>query len=509
MQLFHQLEDAQEEVQRILSNPILTHEQTMMQLAKTAENILPYPQETPAQFYSFYEEGFICDVSEGHAPYAARYILPDYEKLFREGCKHLRLDPPTNLMEAIHTLLIFYRSVPSVTHFPVYLGEVDTLFEPFITGEPKDKEQIRMFLIHCDRTLGSSFCHMNLGSKATKAGALILKCQQELKNPVPNMTILYDPDETPDDYAELAIETALISANPAFAFKPSYKKDYNNKPFGIVSCYNGLPIGGGAFSLARIRLNKIALKSSSYDDFVNKKLPEVVQVFCKFMEAKIDYLVERTPFFTKNFLVTEGFIHFDDFVGLFGMVGMADCVNHFMEVQGKSDRYGHSEEANQLGVEIMEKLQSEVFGFKSKYANNWGNHFWLHSQVGAEGDEETTPGVRIPIGEEPALYDQIRQAGLFHKYFPTGVGDIFPFDSTAKKNPGAILDIIKGAFNSGMRYMSVYEEDGETIRVTGYLVKKSEIERYKEGTPVVNETTGGAYSSTEYHKALHRKVRKL
>ncbi|MPN64064.1 hypothetical protein SDC9_211835 [bioreactor metagenome] len=131
----------------------------------------------------------------------------------------------------------------------------------------------------------------------------------------------------------------------------------------------------------------------------------------------------------------------------------------------------------------------------------------LHSQVGAEGDEGTSPGVRIPIGEEIALYDHIRQAGLYHKYFPTGVGDLFPFDHTSAQNPGAILDVIKGAFHVGMRYFSVYEEDGEVVRVTGYLVKKSEIERYKNGEQVVNETTKGSYNSGEFEATLHRKVR--
>lgn len=301
----------------------------------------------------------------------------------------------------------------------------------------------------------------------------------------------------------------MESANPAIAYLPSYQKDYQNHPVGIASCYNGLPIGGGAFSLARIRLSKIGNDSESLADLLDNKLPEVVRVFCEFMEAKIDFLVQETPFFEHHFLIQEGFLSIDNFVGLFGVVGLADCVNVILEKENMSGRYGANSGADQIGIVIMEQLEKLVWDWKSKYSTKWGNHFWLHAQVGAEGDEGTTPGARIPIGEEPALYDQIRHAALFHRFFPTGVGDIFPFDATAKKNLQGILDIIKGAFDSGMRYFSVYEQDGETIRVTGYLAKKSEIERAKRKEAVVNETIKGSLNSQEFEKAHHRKVRTI
>ena len=159
------------------------------------------------------------------------------------------------------------------------------------------------------------------------------------------------------------------------------------------------------------------------------------------------------------------------------------------------------------GVRVMDALKANVESFTSAYSADWDHKFMLHAQVGAEGDDGTSPGARIPIGEEIGLYDHLRQAGLYHKYFPTGVGDIFPFDSTSTRNPAAILDVFKGAFRVGMRYISTYEEDGETIRVTGYLVKKSEIERYKNGEQVVNETIGGSYNSKEFAKTFDRKVR--
>ncbi|WP_084725258.1 glycyl radical enzyme domain-containing protein [Tissierella praeacuta] len=51
-------------------------------------------------------------------------------------------------------------------------------------------------------------------------------------------------------------------------------------------------------------------------------------------------------------------------------------------------------------------------------------------------------------------------------------------------NPEAILDIFKGGFEVGARYLSAYRQDGDLVRVSGYLVKKSDLERLKNGLHV-------------------------
>ncbi|OKQ05183.1 hypothetical protein BLA58_01790, partial [Haemophilus influenzae] len=41
----------------------------------------------------------------------------------------------------------------------------------------------------------------------------------------------------------------------------------------------------------------------------------------------------------------------------------------------------------------------------------------------------------------------------------------------------AVVDIIDGAFSLGYRYITTYLKNTDLIRVTGYLVKKSEVEK--------------------------------
>ena len=159
-----------------------------------------------------------------------------------------------------------------------------------------------------------------------------------------------------------------------------------------------------------------------------------------------------------------------------------------------------------MGIRVMDFIQDRVSKFESAYSPVWNHRFMLHAQVGAANDEGTTAAHRIPIGQEPDLYTHIRQAAKFQKYFPSGVGDHFPFDETAKRNPKAVLDVFKGGFKLGNRYLSAYNDDGDLIRVTGYLVKKSDVEAFKAGKQVSYDTVQYAADPLTKYGILDRKV---
>ena len=52
----------------------------------------------------------------------------------KQGSEFLRLTPPQDLDELLNNLIILFRHVPSITNFPVYLGNLDTLIDPFLDG---------------------------------------------------------------------------------------------------------------------------------------------------------------------------------------------------------------------------------------------------------------------------------------------------------------------------------------------------------------------------------------
>ena len=95
----------------IIKNKTLTYEQIVMNLAKEGENSLNVLNiSEKAQKYR--DEGIICDLFEGNAPFRPRYIVPDYEKFMKNGSKFLGIEPAKDIWEATHNLLMLYKHVP-------------------------------------------------------------------------------------------------------------------------------------------------------------------------------------------------------------------------------------------------------------------------------------------------------------------------------------------------------------------------------------------------------------
>lgn len=415
-------------IEKIIKNKTLTSEQKVISLAREAENSID-PLNKNEELRNLIKQGIICDLFEGNAPYRPRYILPDFELLFSKGSEFLNLTPPSSLIEAIHTLLIFYKHIPSITTMPVYLGNIDYLLEPFIIDEKSDYIHIKLFLKHIDSTITDSFTRANIGPKETKAGKLILKAIRELNLPSPNLTLKYN-EETPKDFAITAINSALEVAKPSFANDNMFIKDFKGN-YGIASCYNGLKIGGGAFTLVRIKLGKASELSNSIMDFLDNVLPKISKITLEYIDERSKYILNNSNFFESNFLSKEGFIDKEKFTGLLGIVGLSEAVNHLMKLENKNFIYGKDIEANELALSIIQKLNDIVNNHHSKYAGSFfSNHHLLHSQVGIDTDINETPGCRIPIGEEPEIFEHILQSAPFHKYFPSGIGDIFVFNET-------------------------------------------------------------------------------
>lgn len=233
----------EEIIKGILADPKLTYPQRLTALAGAAENTPdPVPLSREAQWFA--DRDIVFDMGEGNAPYRPRYVLPDYDKFMRQGSRFLMLDPPGDIWDAVSNLLILYRHVPSVIAGPVYIGHIDRLLDPFVKDEEEARHAIRIFLTHVDRTISDSFCHADIGPYDTKAGRIILELSAQMQRPVPNMSLIYN-EHTTDEFACKAIETGLVTAKPSFVNDAMYTADWGRE-YAIVSCYNALPIGGGA-----------------------------------------------------------------------------------------------------------------------------------------------------------------------------------------------------------------------------------------------------------------------
>ena len=497
------------EALKIIQDPTLTYNQELIALARLGESTDDTITYSDA-YYEAFKKRALCDLGEGRMPYRPRYICPDYELLFKKGCKFLELDPPTDLMEAVNVLEIFYRHVPSITTFPVYLGDLDKLLEPFVLKEDRNtaKKILKLFLLQIDKTLTDSFVHADIGPEDSVTGRLLLELTEEMQLAIPNLTLKYDPEKTSDDFALACVKCMLKTAKPSFANHGMFVKEWGER-YAIASCYNGLPKAGGGFTLPRMRLYECSLDAKDPEDFINNELPKYIDLQLEYMDKRVKFIVEESTFFKNNFLSTEGFVKLENFTGMFGVVGLAECVNNLLHIEDKKKGFGMNKEATELGLRIMDAIDKRVSEHVAPYCDCCGHRYRLHAQVGINTDGmDDSPGTRIPIFAEPTILEQLKTNEKFHPYFPTGTGDIFKFEETYEKTPEAILPIIKGSMARGLRYFSGYLENCDVVRVTGYLVKKSEIEKLRQQKQSLNNVTVFGMGAQDGGHALDRRVQR-
>ncbi len=92
-------------------------------------------------------------------------------------------------------------------------------------------------------------------------------------------------------------------------------------------------------------------------------------------------------------------------------------------------------------------------------------------------------GARIPIGDEIALYEHLRHAGQFHPYFHSAWAIFFRLRSRQRKSRKPCGYRQGRVFRRHAVFFRVCD-DSDVIRITGYLVKKSDIEKLARGEAV-------------------------
>ncbi|MBF0312847.1 MAG: YjjI family glycine radical enzyme [Oligoflexia bacterium] len=516
----------QQQVKAKIAERGIDYKQKRSDLASIAENSLPAYASVSAKARNYLDQGVICDLFEGAAPYRARYILPDYQKFLRQGCNYLNLPPAHDIHSAINYLQILYHYVPSIIDHPVYLGSIDELLSPWEKSVSRDelKRVLKYFIMHINRTFPSAFVHMNLGPKDSLTSRLWLELEGELELAIPNLSFKYHRGVTPDDLLELALTTAMKASKPyivddekiASMWKElageGESKREEEVEYGVASCYNTLRIGGGSHTLVRLNLREAATKSSMKAGditlFLEEVVPEAVAALAEIINYRASFLVEESGFFANSFLAREGLIDLKKFTSMGGVVGLHECV----EILSGGGRMGWQENAkDRLATDyaetIIQTIASKLSLHPGKYCDGSNGKITLHAQSGIDTDLGTTAGVRIQIGKEPTLFAQMNLAARLQKYFTSGVSDIYVFEPGAKDNLQGLASIVKKGIDKGIRILSINNSSSDCVRVTGYLVKKSEVERYWKKESLRDESLRFGAPTLKNANILGRKVR--
>jgi YjjI family glycine radical enzyme len=280
----------------------------------------------------------------------------------------------------------------------------------------------------------------------------------------------------------------------------------------IASCYNSMLLGGGIYTLVRLNFRELArLSDGTPEGLLERTLPGVVTRYVEVINSRTAYLVEEVGWFESSFWVQEGFLHSDRFTAYAGVFGLAEAVNDLMARMGRPEaRYGHDAQANAIAQQIVDRLGVELGQHAAAYCDGHGGRVCYHAQVGIDSDRDVTPGVRVPSGDEPDLYTHLRVEAPLHRTIEGGVSTILEFDQTAAENPQAVLDIIRGAHAAGIRMLSIGSANSEFVRVTGYLVRRADLEAARAEKTLRHSSAhlaAGFFETKPAH--LHRRTRQV
>jgi hypothetical protein len=408
-----------------------------------------------------------------------RYVLPDYAKALRQGSRHLELDPPVDLDDALSFLTILYGHVPSVTTYPVYLGDLDALLEPFVPADLPDAEldrKLRRFWIQLDRLLPDAFVHTNLGPGDGRVVRSILRVERSLRQVVPNITLKVDPAVTPDSLIEDAVQHRLRHRQTALRQPP----DDGRRPRRPVCRGQLLQLAQDRWRLAHPRAAQPqgvprSARTAGWPSSSPTGLPMWVELTAELIEARIRSLVEHQHFFETHWLAQEGLIDIERFSAMFGIFGLAECVAELLAHDGiHGVRYGHDAVANDAAYRIVERVAELVAARPLPYCAGGAGAAYLHSQSGIDLDVDVTAGTASRSATSRGCASTSRCARRTTSTSPRGQRHL-PRRPDRGRNPSAMVDIIRGAFTVGMRDFTFNLDDNEFIRITGYLVRKSDL----------------------------------
>ena len=129
----------------------------------------------------------------------------------------------------------------------------------------------------------------------------------------------------------------------------------------------------------------------------------------------------------------------------------------------------------------------------------WQKRAMLHAQSGISSDIGTTPGARLPYGDEPDPITHLQTVAPHHAYYYSGISDI----PDARQKPSNVtrrhwVQLCLGAFKAGMREFTANVSGNDLVRVTGYMVRLSDLEKYRAEGSRTNTTLAGRRSRTQH-----------
>jgi ferredoxin len=169
-----------------------------------------------------------------------------------------------------------------------------------------------------------------------------------------------------------------------------------------------------------------------------------------------------------------------------------------MARDGHAGRYGHDEAANALSYRITRAVAAQVAERPLPYCEGFGGRACCTRSRASTATSASRPAPASRSAASPASTSTCARWRRTTRCSPPASPTSCTSTRPPTRNPEAVVDVIRGAFAEGMRDVTFNLDSNDFIRITGYLVRKSDLARIDEGARH-GSTFLGAGSEAEAH----------
>ncbi|EJW17113.1 anaerobic ribonucleoside triphosphate reductase [Paenibacillus alvei] len=302
----------------------------------------------------------------------------------------------------------------------------------------------------------------------------------------------FDSSDPNYDLYQLALQTTAQRLFPNFAFLDApFNAQYDNGTPESEACYMGCrtrvmgnvngeetAIGRGNLSFTSLNLVRLAMLSSSIDDFFIR-LDTILKLTVKQLTERLEYQSKKQVR-DFAFLMKQGVwrgsenLQPEDELGEIlkqgtlsvGFIGLAEAL-----VALTGTHHGESEEARKLGMRIVTHMRMRMdeaitatglnFSLIATPAEGLSGKFTSRDRAdfgvrkGITDRKYYTNSFHVPVYCSVKAIDKIRIEGPFHELCNAGHITYVELDGSAKANPKALDRIVRAMAASGIGYGSL------------------------------------------------------
>lgn len=433
-------------------------------------------------------------------------------RLLKEGFNngHGYIRPPKRPASATALAAIILQSSQNDMHG----GQAFPFFDTDIAEFVKDAEDNEIYqameaLIYNLNSMHSRagaqvpFSSLNIGTDTSTAARkvvknLLLAYEKGLgrgENPIfPNIIfrlkegINFNEGDPNYDLFKLAVRVASRRLNPTFSFMDASF----NLPYGTEVSYMGcrtrvmanvngpeVSEGRGNLSFTTINLPRVAIKSGTNIDKFYRELETVLDLAIRQLnhryKVQANLKVRDMPFLMGQglYMDSQGMQPNDKIEKVIkhgtlsiGFIGLAEALKVLV---GK--HHGESEDANALGLQIVEFMRNKTEQATKEYGNNYsllatpaeglsGRFIRLDRKEygnipGITDAEYYTNSFHIPVSHEISIFEKVAVEGPYHKYCNGGHISYIEFPSPPIHNLEAIETVLRHMKEADIGYAGI------------------------------------------------------